>query len=152
MQIVRSNSGDAAALTRIALAAKRSWGYTDSWIETWRPLLTITPEFIAQNAVFSSATDGRVIGFYALVQDESTARLEHFLVLPEGMGHGIGRALFAHAVAQARNLGCSAIEIESDPNAEGFYLRMGARRTGARVAEVEGERRELPLLVFDLSG
>jgi len=58
--------------------------------------------------------------------------------------------LFAHAVAQARKLGQRTLKIEADPNAEGFYTRMGARRVGEAVTEIEGQRRELPLLICEL--
>jgi len=51
-------------------------------------------------------------------------------------------------MAQARNSGFHSIKIEADPNAEAFYKRMGATRAGTRVTEVDGERRELPLLEF----
>ena len=36
------------------------------------------------------------------------------------------------------------------PNAEGFYLRMGARRVGGVPADVEGTPRALPKLILDL--
>jgi hypothetical protein len=66
------------------------------------------------------------------------------------MGQGIGRSLFLHAVDRAKHLGFKKLEIESDPNAEGFYLRMGARRVGLNASEVAGHRRELPVLVYEL--
>ena len=66
------------------------------------------------------------------------------------MGQGVGRALFIHALARSRALGFKNLEIESDPNAEGFYKRMGARRVGASIKEVEGQRRELPVLIYEL--
>ena len=56
--------------------------------------------------------------------------------------------MFEHAIDQARNSGFATIKIEADPNAEGFYKRMGATRAGTRVSEIEGERRDLPLLEF----
>jgi hypothetical protein len=43
------------------------------------------------------------------------------------------------------------VEIEADPNAEGFYLRMGARRVGENVYDIESQRRALPLLKVELS-
>jgi hypothetical protein len=58
--------------------------------------------------------------------------------------------LFAHAIERAKALGFRVLEIESNPNAEGFYRRLGARRVGARVAELDGQRRELPLLVYEI--
>jgi GNAT superfamily N-acetyltransferase len=62
----------------------------------------------------------------------------------------IGRALFEHALAQIKKLGHRTLRIEADPNAEGFYTRMGARRVGVTVTRIENQRRELPLLRYDL--
>ena len=42
------------------------------------------------------------------------------------------------------------LEIESDPNADGFYQRMGARRFGTRFTALEGQPRELPVLVYEV--
>jgi hypothetical protein len=42
------------------------------------------------------------------------------------------------------------LEIESDPNADGFYQRMGARRIGTRVTTLEGQPRKLPVLVYEV--
>ena len=58
--------------------------------------------------------------------------------------------MFIHAAGVAAATGATVMEIESDPNAEGFYKRMGATRVGEVAAEIEGEKRVLPLLRFDL--
>jgi len=65
------------------------------------------------------------------------------------MRQGIGRALFHHTVQRAKALGVEAIEIESDPNAEKFYEKMGARRVSVNVVEFDGQSRSLPVLIYD---
>jgi GNAT superfamily N-acetyltransferase len=152
MKIVRAKPEDAAALTEIAHAAKRHWGYPERWIQTWREILTMRPEFIAANVAYSAMEDDRAVGFYLLTTESDGVHLDHLWIMPHAMGRGIGRALFEHAAEQARALGFQAIKIEADPNAEGFYRRMGASRVGTNVTEIEGEARELPLLVYDLAG
>lgn len=136
-------------LTEIAFAAKRHWRYPESWIQSWRATLTITPELISANPTFSAIEDDWVVGFSSLTI-EPRPDLTHLWVLPRAMGRGVGRALFERIVGQARLLGFSAFEIEADPNAEAFYQHMGAKRIGTSVTEIEGERRELPLLIYDL--
>jgi hypothetical protein len=42
-----------------------------------------------------------------------------------------------------------ALIVVSDPHAEGFYLKLGARRIGSRVSDLEPGR-QLPLLRFAL--
>jgi len=148
MQIIRATPDDADALTDIAFTAKRHWGYPERWIQTWRDILTMRPEFVAANVAYSAVEDGRAVGFYLLTTESDGMHLDHLWILPRVMGRGIGRALFEHAVEQAKNLGHRAIKIEADPNAAGFYERMGAKRTGVSVTEIEGEPRELPLLVY----
>ena len=91
-------------------------------------------------------------GFYALVGRDREVELEHLWVSPEHIGTGIGRALFDHAVSKAASLNAEAVRIEADPNAEGFYRRMGARRVGENVYEIEGHKRELPLMIVYIPG
>ena len=148
LEIERAQPGDADTLTRIAFAAKAHWGYPERWMERWRDTLTITPEFIRQNEIHVATVEGEQAGFYALVGEGWRIVLEHLWVLPERMGAGVGRALFEHAVRTAASLGAGVVGIEADPNAEGFYRRMGARRVGEIVYEIDGQERVLPLLAM----
>jgi GNAT superfamily N-acetyltransferase len=150
MQIVRATPHDADALTEIAHEAKRHWGYPETWIQTWRDILTMRPEFIATNVAYSAIEEGRAVGFYLLTNESDGLHLDHLWIAPQAMGRGIGRALFKHALQQTKELGHRALEIEADPNAEGFYARMGARRVGIKVTRIEDQPRELPLMRYEL--
>jgi ribosomal protein S18 acetylase RimI-like enzyme len=90
------------------------------------------------------------VGFYALVGEGREIELEHLWVLPERMGAGVGRALFDHAIRRAASLGAEVLGVESDPNAEGFYRRMGATRVGEISYPIDGRERTLPLLVVEV--
>jgi GNAT superfamily N-acetyltransferase len=149
--IRRATASDAPALTAVAHAAKRHWGYPERWIELWKDALTITPDFISNNQVYVAFVNGEIAGFSALVVNEDEVWLEHLWVLPKHIGTGLGKTLFIHAAGVAATTGAKAMEIESDPNAEGFYKRMGAKRVGEVVSTIEGEKRVLPLLAFDLA-
>src|SRR5919199_4655177 len=143
MEIRRASPGDADPLTRIAFAAKRYWGYPERWIEQWSESLTITPGFVRRNEVYAAVVEGEIVGFYALVGEGQRIELEHLWVSPEHIGAGIGRALFDHAARRAASLGASSLGIEAEPNAEGFYRRMGARRVGEISYPLDGQRRTL---------
>lgn len=144
--IRRADPADAARLTEIAHAAKRHWGYPERWIRAWQADLTFTPDFIEQHDVFAATDGGDLVGCYALCFDKQRGWIEHFWVWPEAMGRGVGRALFAHARVHAARRGATRLEIESDPHAAGFYEKLGARRIGETVYELEGEPRVLPVL------
>jgi GNAT superfamily N-acetyltransferase len=146
MNIRPALSKEASLLTDIALAAKRHWNYPERWIELWTPLLTITPQFISAAEVWAAVLDEEIAGFYALISSGERAALEHFWILPRFMGRGVGRGLFEHALMRCREMGCQILEIESDPNAQGFYEKMGARKTRVRIGEVDGQSRVLPVL------
>ena len=150
MQIIAARPEEAARLSEIAFAAKRHWGYPDHWIESWRDILTVKPEFIASHETFSAVVNGQSVGFYALGQKDGRMDLLHMWVLPDWMGNGVGRSLFYHALERTKALGFRELEIESDPNAEGFYQHLGARRVGVSVHTVEQQRRELPVLIYEV--
>ena len=150
-EIRRASPEEAGDLSRVAFAAKGHWGYPARWMEGWRRDLTVSPGFVRENDVFVAAVAGRASGFYALVTRGREVWLEHLWVPPDAIGTGLGGALFEHAVGRAAELGAGAVRIESDPNAEGFYRRMGARRVGEKVLEIEGQRRALPVMVVESS-
>ena len=150
MDIKRATPNDAEALTRIAFAAKRYWGYPERWMERWRESLTITPEFVGRNEVYAATLDEEILGFYALAGEGREIQLEHLWVSPERIGSGVGRLLFDHAVRRAASLGAEMLRVEADPNAEGFYRRMGATRVGETSYPIDGQRRTLPLLVVEV--
>jgi GNAT superfamily N-acetyltransferase len=150
VEIRRAAPEDAEALSRIAFAAKRYWGYPEFWIRHWRESLTITPNFIRNNGVYAAVSGGEPIAFYALMWKGRRVELEHLWVSPGWIGKGIGRVLFEHAVREAASGGADAVEIEADPNAEGFYRRMGARRIGENRYEIDGHERVLPLMVAEI--
>jgi len=150
VEIRRAHPEEAGTLTEIAHAAKRHWGYPESWIQQWQPDLTITPDFIANNEVFVAIAGQQIAGCCALVMTGSLAEIEHMWIRPEHMGGGVGRALFDHAKARAAEKGATALELSADPNAEGFYERMGAKRIGEVRADMGGQSRVLPRMKIEL--
>lgn len=134
-------------MTEIAIAAKSHWGYPARWLETWRELLTITPEYIVAHDVHVARADRRIAGFSGLERERTTLLLQHLWVWPAYMGRGVGQMLFHHARRRAGALGFSQFEIEADPNAAGFYERMGARLIRTNVSWIEDQPRNLPVFV-----
>ena len=151
ISIRRADPSEAEQLTAIAHAAKRHWGYPESWIEEWQADLTITSEFIAANEVFVAIVNDEIAGCCALVVTDKLAEIEHMWIRPELMGGGVGRALFEYARDRAKELRLAVLELSADPNAEGFYERMGAMRVGDVAAAMTGaEARALPRMRIQL--
>jgi len=144
--IQRAGPELAGRLTDIAFSAKRHWGYPEVWIQYWAPLLTITPVMFQRQEIFTASVNGEVVAFSALSFQGKRACLEHLWVLPGFMGRGIGTDLFRHALARCKEMGVQVLEIESDPNAQFFYERMGAQKTGENVTMLDGHPRVLPVL------
>ena len=148
--IQQASTEHAETLTQIALEAKRHWGYPEHWIKHWESDLTITPEFIKNNHVYVAEYDGEIRGFYALCEVDDRAELEHIWVRPSFIGTGIGKELFLDAMERAARLNVSEVELSADPNAEGFYQRMGARKIGEVDSEVDGQPTKLPRMKIEV--
>jgi GNAT superfamily N-acetyltransferase len=140
---------EASFLTELAVRSKAHWGYSAEFLAACREELGVSRAAIIDNSVFVLELDGRVIGFYSLeAVDDTTIEIGHLFVDPHTIRRGYGRALMKHAVSESQRRGYRTILIQGDPNAEGFYQTLGARKTGTRAsASIPG--RQLPL--FELS-
>ena len=146
VEIRRARGEDAGLLTDIAHAAKRHWGYPESWICAWAVALTVTNDYIDAHPTFVAVANADIVGFCALILEPDGAQLDHLWVLPKAMGGGVGRALFVQAETAARAAGATYLRIVGDPHAEGFYQRMGASVYGWEPAPMDRRERFLPLL------
>jgi len=146
ISIRRTLSTDANVLTHIAISAKEHWGYPEHWMEIWRPQLTFSTEYFEENESWVAERYGTPIAFYTLFDKNGNAWIENLWVLPEYMGKGIGKQLFLHAVEQAHQCGYKVLQLEADPNALGFYEKMGMHKIGERQSEIEGQPRYLPVM------
>lgn len=151
MEILRALPEQADCLSDISFSAKRYWGYPENWIRLWAPLLTISPDMILNFDTYAAYVENEPVAFYMLSFQGERANLEHFWVKPEFVGKGIGAQLFRHAQARCKAKGGRYLEIESDPNALGFYQRMGAHKIGEHYSEVDGQVRALPVLEIELT-
>jgi N-acetylglutamate synthase-like GNAT family acetyltransferase len=149
--IRRAAPEEADTLTQIALEAKRHWGYPEHWIKHWEADLTVSSDFIRDNQVYVAEKEGEIRGFYALSVSGKKAELEHMWVTPGSIGTGIGKELFLDAMDRAATLEVREIEISADPNAAGFYERMGASQIGETDASIDGQVRKLPRLRIEPS-
>jgi predicted N-acetyltransferase YhbS len=146
IEIRRATSSDSARATELARIAKAHWGYPAEWLDSWRDELSITEREIERHATFVASIGDEVVGICQLQEGDIGAVLENVWVDPAHHGRGVGRALVEHA--QGHTIG--VIAIVSDPYAEPFYLKLGARRVGAVSAPMPGAPdRTLPLLELD---
>jgi GNAT superfamily N-acetyltransferase len=148
--IRRAGPDEARVLTDIAHESKRHWSYPERWIEEWRDALTIAPASMARCPTYVAVSGTMAVGFYVVMVEGDDAFLEHLWLRPEWIGRGVGRLLFEHAVRTAAALGARQLQIVADPNAESFYMHMGAHRVGEVPAQVDDIPRVLPRLVLDL--
>ena len=149
MLIRRATADDADALSDLAHRAKAHWGYPAHWMREWDAQLTIIPGYLELHDVYVAEVEGTVAGMCALEDKGDRWNLEHVWVEPAVHGHGVGRALVMHALAEARRRHDDVVELLADPYASGFYERLGARRAGEVPAPMPGARdRTLPKYQF----
>ncbi len=130
IQFRRAVPEESQLLTDIALKSKAYWGYSEAFMKECEILLHIPSDRISNDLVFIIVVDGRVVGFYALLQDKIEAQLEDFFLDPSYIGEGLGKRMWYHMVSVARSHLIEKIVWDSDPYAAPFYERMGAEKIG----------------------
>lgn len=144
-----AKAGDSEALTALSLASKRYWEYPDSYFDVWKNELTITPEYIENNSVFAAVRGDSIIGYFSVTEVKESFHagsvfvdkgfwLEHFFIAPEYIRKGVGTKLMGFAVSRCKENGVKSLKIFSDPNAAGFYEKLGAKFLYDSASSIEG--------------
>jgi GNAT superfamily N-acetyltransferase len=111
----------------IAIASKGFWGYEAERVRRWADGGDFSAERLRELIAFVAEAGPRPIAWYSLDPGGETCWLGDLWVEPDWIGKGIGAALFRHAADHARGLGATLLEWEAEPNALGFYEKMGAK-------------------------
>ncbi|WP_181950429.1 GNAT family N-acetyltransferase [Shewanella woodyi] len=143
---------DSTELTSLILKAKAYWKYPEEWLDAWTLDLKISPCFIENNEVVILSINNESIGFYGLEchSTDKAAYLDHLWVDPKYIGKGYGRMLFELACNKAAEIGHKTMELVADPNAEGFYSRLGAIKIDEVHGKVLDVKRVLPKMEVHL--
>jgi GNAT superfamily N-acetyltransferase len=121
----RADEGE--RLRAIALAAKAHWGYDEDWVRGWAAQGDFSPEALAARPVLVAELGGHALGFASLIPRGEVCVLDDLWIDPDWMGHGIGTRLFEACTERALDLGAKRLEWEAEPNAVGFYEKLGGR-------------------------
>lgn len=132
--IRRAVPRDAPRLREIAAASKAYWGYDRSRVDEWAQAMDFRQGSLGGKDVYVVETDGMAIAFAALVPRGAVCELDDLWVDPRWIRRGAGRMLFRVAAERAAELGAEAMEWEAEPNAHGFYEKMGGRHMRDRVS------------------
>ena len=93
-------------------------------------------------------SDPTVSPYHFVIRKNETGTFELRAIADEN-GIRVGRRLIEDAILAARRRDYDRIVIQGDPNAEGFYLAIGAKRAGERESgSIPG--RFLPVFEIDL--
>ena len=128
IRIREARPDEFARLREIAIAAKSHWGYEPALVQEWATGGDFEPESLSERLVYVAIdeVEGEPVGWASLIPRGKVGWLEDLWIEPGWIGRGLGRLLFEHAGSRARELGAKRLEWEAEPNARGFYERMGA--------------------------
>ena len=139
----------AGPIRDLTAASKGHWAYPPARVREWADRLDLSAARIAAGELYVAEIDGRVVGWVEILPpDGGVCVLDHLWIEPGWMGRELGTRLFRHAVARARELGAHRLEWEAEPNATGFYERMGGRRVGTTIGSWG---RTLPVMGLEIS-
>jgi GNAT superfamily N-acetyltransferase len=145
-----ARADEGARLKEIAIAAKRFWGYELDRVREWADQGDFTPERLGETIVFVADSGGRAIGWTSLIPKDEVGWLEDLWIEPDWIGKGVGSLLFRRAANHAKTLGARRLEWEAEPNAIGFYEKMGG--TYVRESEQTEWGRYLSVMGVELHG
>ncbi|MFC4480008.1 GNAT family N-acetyltransferase [Flavobacterium chungangensis] len=149
MNIQKTKIEDHIRLTEITKKSKAYWGYSDEQMKKWSNNLTITIDYIKTNPAFNLVDENQIVGYYSYLRLENNqVKLDNLFILPEYIGKGFGSFLMNDFLERIRNEKCQKIILDSEPNAEQFYQKIGFTKIGE--FETSIKNRFMPIMEMNL--
>lgn len=149
MKLQKARIEDHIRLTEITKKSKAYWGYSEEQLSKWSNNLTVTADYIEKNNVFNLVDETQIMGYYSfIIQDNNQVKLDNLFVLPEYIGKGFGTILMNDFLQRMRNQKCRKIILDSEPNAERFYQKIGFTKIGE--FETSIKNRFMPIMEMNL--
>lgn len=149
MIIEKASTKDHEILTEITKKSKAYWGYSEEQILKWSNNLTITQDYLKDNDVFKLINDNKIVGYYSyIIEEEKNVILDNLFVLPEYIGKGLGKYLMTDFLNRMKENQIRKITLDSEPNAELFYSKMGFVKIGE--FETSIKNRFMPIMELNL--
>lgn len=126
-----ASPSEAPVLSSIAISAKRSNGYSDTFMDACCDELTVTAKDITKGEYW--VAEAEVIqGFVCLIEgsEQDVGEIHSFFIDPTWQRGGIGKLLWRTIMERAKSRGIHTIFLDSDPAAVSFYEGLGFRVIG----------------------
>ena len=123
---------DHERLRELTVESKAHWGYDRDFVRGWAEGLSFETAY--ERWVVEA--DGEIAAWVALVPpQDGVAVLDDLWVDPAWMKRGLGSLLFGVVADRARELGAARLEWGAEPNAVGFYEKLGGRKLRDHITE-----------------
>jgi N-acetylglutamate synthase-like GNAT family acetyltransferase len=149
LNIRRASICDSEILTNLAIESESYWGYDYAFMEKFKSIYKVTPEFINNNPTYVIHEDENILGFYGILVEKNEISLEYLFILPKNIGKGYGKLLWNHMLKTCEDLGIKEFEIVTSPKAKDFYVKLGAKPVG-EVDSLVIKGRKIPKLIYTL--
>jgi GNAT superfamily N-acetyltransferase len=148
VRIRTGGAREAVILRDLAIAAKSHWGYEGGWLQEWVEQGGFSEDALRARDIYVAEIDGEPVGWASSILKGDVCWLDDLWVKPLWIGKGVGSRLWRHVAARSAAQGALRMEWEAEPNAIGFYEKMGG--TYLRDSESSEMRRVLPIMGVDL--
>lgn len=126
-----ASPSEALVLSSIAISAKRSNGYSDTFMDACRDELTVTAKDVTKGEYWVAEADV-IQGFVCLIDgfEQEIGEIHSFFIGPTWQRRGIGKLLWQTVLERAISRGIRSLFLVSDPAAVPFYEGLGFRVIG----------------------
>lgn len=125
-----ARQSEAKTISDLKMRSKASNGYSEKFMEACRDELAVSEGDLQQFEIWVAEQGHSIVGMLDIRFDEQKCTLEALFIDPEIKGAGIGRLLFDKCEQRCREEHAVVIEVDSDPEAQAFYEKMGMVKTG----------------------
>jgi N-acetylglutamate synthase-like GNAT family acetyltransferase len=108
-------------------------------MDLWKSDLEVSEDYILENTVVKVFDQETFIGFFGIkAMEGGNLEIDHLWLIPDKIKKGYGRAVFQYILNDLRANGHKKATLTAEPNAKGFYDKMGGKIVGQFQSKING--------------
>jgi GNAT superfamily N-acetyltransferase len=134
----KATKEDLQTLNKLLRASKGYWGYNEEFLDKFMGIFAVSEKNVITHETWKFFDDQKLVGVITL--DINEPELINLFVDPQYIGKGFGAEIWHFSVERFAAEKINSFKIWADPNANGFYEKMGAKFLYSKVSPMGKDR------------
>ena len=140
MFVRKADVNELNTLSELVYNSEKSLGFDENYMRIFKDKYNVNKEFLENSYSYCMFDKERLVGFFALQNNNKIFELEFFYIKSDFIGKGYGKIMFEFLIEKCKELNIKEFYLVTSPESMKFYKKLGAVEIGETKSLIDTQR------------